>query len=193
MRMRETDAMLGNASPRKPSVRTASRSSMVPILLVAWRASARTNSSAAMPTPSSRTRHNSAPPFSISISIALAPGIEAVLDQFLDHGGRAFDHLAGRDLVYQLLRQNPDRHGRAAGPRGRGREDSKAAGLSVPRVSYSAGPRAPSRRAATQRREPRAGHRIFVPVVADARTDRFGDALLVVRVAQSAFVGRSSR
>ena len=42
MRMRDTDAMLGSASPRKPSVRTASRSSMLPILLVAWRASAST-------------------------------------------------------------------------------------------------------------------------------------------------------
>ena len=34
-RMRDTDAMLGSASPRKPSVPTRSKSSMLPILLVA--------------------------------------------------------------------------------------------------------------------------------------------------------------
>ncbi len=38
--------------------------------------------------------------------------VEAVLDQFLDHGRRALDHLAGGDLVNELLGQDPDRHGR---------------------------------------------------------------------------------
>ena len=28
------------------------------------------------------------------------PGVEGVLDEFLDHGTRAFDHFAGRNLVY---------------------------------------------------------------------------------------------
>ncbi len=36
------------------------------------------------------------------------PGIETVLDQLLDNGGGAFDHLAGGDLVDQLIGQNAD-------------------------------------------------------------------------------------
>jgi HAMP domain-containing protein len=72
-RMRDTDAMLGNASPRKPSVPTRSRSSMFVILLVACRDSARPNSSRSIPHPSSRTRHNRTPPSSISTSTRLAP------------------------------------------------------------------------------------------------------------------------
>ena len=87
---------------------------MRPILLVAWRASASTSSSAAMPSPSSRTRHSVAPPPSISISTAARAGVEAVLDQFLDHGRRALDDLAGGDLVDQLLGEHPDGHGRPA-------------------------------------------------------------------------------
>ena len=71
--IRDTEAMLGSASPRKPSVRTDSRSSMRPILLVAWRASASGSSAAAMPAPSSRTRTSSAPPPSTSISIEREP------------------------------------------------------------------------------------------------------------------------
>ncbi len=39
-------------------------------------------------------------------------GIEAVLDQFLDHGRGALDDLARRDLVDQLLGKDPDGHGR---------------------------------------------------------------------------------
>jgi hypothetical protein len=42
---RDTEAMLGSASPRNPKVATLSRSSSEAILLVAWRASARAISS----------------------------------------------------------------------------------------------------------------------------------------------------
>ena len=54
-RRRLTAAMLGSASPRKPSVASRSRSSIVPSLLVACRSSASSSSSAAMPAPSSAT------------------------------------------------------------------------------------------------------------------------------------------
>ena len=70
---RETDAMLGNASPRKPKLKTCSKSSKLLILLVACRVKASSNSSAAMPAPLSLMRIRRAPPPSISISIRLAP------------------------------------------------------------------------------------------------------------------------
>ena len=39
-------------------------------------------------------------------------GVERVLDQFLDHGGRPLDHLAGGDAVDQAFREQADsRHG----------------------------------------------------------------------------------
>ena len=53
---RVTAQMAGSASPRKPSVAMASRSSSVASLEVAWRASARSTSSAVIPMPSSVTR-----------------------------------------------------------------------------------------------------------------------------------------
>jgi hypothetical protein len=71
--MRDTDAMLGNASPRKPSVATRSRSSMHVSLLVACRDSASASSCAAMPLPSSRMRQRPTPPWAISISMRRAP------------------------------------------------------------------------------------------------------------------------
>jgi len=37
-------------------------------------------------------------------------GIERILDQLLDHRGRAFDHLTGSNLVDQYFRQLPDGH-----------------------------------------------------------------------------------
>ena len=55
---------------------------------------------------------------------AARAGVEAVLDQFLDHRRRPLDDLAGGDLVDELFGQDPDGH--ATAPRGGGREDSKA-------------------------------------------------------------------
>ena len=43
--VRETEAMLANASPRKPKLATDSKSSKVEILLVAWRVKAKAKSS----------------------------------------------------------------------------------------------------------------------------------------------------
>jgi hypothetical protein len=70
---RDTDAIDGSASPRKPSVTMAPRSSAEEILLVAWRSSASVSSAAGIPAPSSRTRVSRTPPDSISTSIQRAP------------------------------------------------------------------------------------------------------------------------
>src|SRR5207244_272247 len=59
---RETAQIAASASPRKPSVAIASRSSSLPTLEVACRSSASGRSSGAMPTPSSVTRIRTAPP-----------------------------------------------------------------------------------------------------------------------------------
>src|SRR6266508_1159870 len=55
-------AMLGRASPRKPIVVTAARSSARWILLVAWRSRQSNASSRLMPAPSSVTRIRLRPP-----------------------------------------------------------------------------------------------------------------------------------
>ena len=70
---RDTELILANASPLKPKLKMASRSSRSAILLVACRANARLNSSFGMPQPLSRMRIKFAPPFSISIWILFAP------------------------------------------------------------------------------------------------------------------------
>src|SRR4051812_10606392 len=38
-------------------------------------------------------------------------GVDGVLDEFLDHTRRAFDHLAGGDAVDDLFRELADGHG----------------------------------------------------------------------------------
>ncbi len=70
---RATEPIEGSASPRKPSVVTASRSSSEAILLVAWRATAVASSALVIPAPSSRTRMSPMPPRSTSISMRCAP------------------------------------------------------------------------------------------------------------------------
>ncbi len=70
---RDTDAIDASASPRNPIEATASSSSSVAILLVAWRASARVSSSAGMPAPSSSTCTRFAPPSSSVTVTAVAP------------------------------------------------------------------------------------------------------------------------
>ena len=46
-------------------------------------------------------------------------GVEAVLDEFLDHGRRALDDFAGGDLVDQLFGKDPDGHVGRTATRGR--------------------------------------------------------------------------
>ena len=67
--MRDTAAMDGRASPRKPKVTTDWRSTAVRILLVAWRSRQSRASSRVMPTPSSVTRMRRLPPRSRTISM----------------------------------------------------------------------------------------------------------------------------
>ena len=68
-----TAAMDASASPRKPSVRRASRSFSVAILLVAWGRAQFARSSFVMPQPLSATRIFSMPPPVISTLMLLAP------------------------------------------------------------------------------------------------------------------------
>src|SRR5713101_6153606 len=74
---RETAAIEGRASPRKPSVEMESRSSVVRNLLVAWRSNDRSASSWAMPWPPSMTRIMRLPPASTSTRIVFAPASSA--------------------------------------------------------------------------------------------------------------------
>jgi len=86
---RDTEAILGSASPRNPRLLTCSRSVSEVILLVACRDRASDNSSCSIPLPSSRTRIRCRPPCS----------------------GRALDDFTGGNLVNKLCGQNLDRHG----------------------------------------------------------------------------------
>ena len=74
---RDTDAMLGSASPRKPSVAMRSRSSARRILLVAWRSTESRASSGSMPSPSSSTRISRLPPASTVMATRVAPASTA--------------------------------------------------------------------------------------------------------------------
>ncbi len=69
---RDTEAMLGSASPRKPSVAMAERSAALAILLVACRSRQRRASSGDMPTPSSSTRTSRLPPYSTATATRVA-------------------------------------------------------------------------------------------------------------------------
>ncbi len=70
---RDTELILANASPRKPKLATASRSSRAVIFEVAWRLSASGRSSLSIPLPSSRIRISFTPPCSTSTEIFVEP------------------------------------------------------------------------------------------------------------------------
>src|SRR6266851_5330077 len=87
---RDTAAMVGSASPRKPSVAMERRSSADLSLLVAWRSNASNASSWAMPWPSSMTRIIRLPPDSISIRMVIAPASRAFSSSsFTTEAGRS--------------------------------------------------------------------------------------------------------
>ena len=87
---RETAQMAASASPRKPSVAMASRSSSRASLEVACRSSASGNSSAVMPWPSSVTRSRAAPPSRRSTAIERAPASSAFsTSSFTAEAGRS--------------------------------------------------------------------------------------------------------
>ena len=108
---RETEAMAGSASPRKPKVPTPTRSATLRTLLVAWRSSASTASSRA---------HAGAVVAHLDQGLAallqLHPhvpgaGIERVLHQLLHHRSGALDDLARGDLIGDGVRQDGDAAG----------------------------------------------------------------------------------
>ncbi len=99
---RDTEAMLGNASPRNPSEAIFSRSSRLLILLVAWRDSALPSSSCDDPAAVIADPNHARPARLDFDRDRPCACIEAVLHQFLDHRSRPFDHFAGRDLVDQV-------------------------------------------------------------------------------------------
>ena len=70
---RATELILAKASPRKPKLLTASKSSKLLILLVAWRLRDKARSSFSIPHPLSRIRINLTPPCSTSTLIVSAP------------------------------------------------------------------------------------------------------------------------
>src|SRR5690242_18065276 len=87
---RETAAIVGSASPRKPSVEMESRSSADFSLLVAWRSKARSASSCVMPWPSSITRIMRLPPTSVSTRMVFAPASSAFSNSsFTTEAGRS--------------------------------------------------------------------------------------------------------
>ena len=106
----ETDAMLGSASPRNPSVRIAARSSA-------------TGNLARRVALDREPRILRVHPLAIVLDAQrlLAPeldgdrnapraGIERVLDQLLDDRRRALDDLAGGDLIGEVGREAVDAH-----------------------------------------------------------------------------------
>ncbi len=76
-RSSDTAAMLASASPRKPSVPTPAMSPATAIFEVAWRSTASSRSSSAMPDPSSTTAMRTSPPPSMAISTRPAPASSA--------------------------------------------------------------------------------------------------------------------
>ena len=72
------ELMAASASPRKPMVATDSKSSKLPILLVAWRLKAMGSSSRKIPWPSSSTAIRRTPPASKRTVIWLAPASRAL-------------------------------------------------------------------------------------------------------------------
>ena len=97
------EPMDGSASPRKPSVRMANRSSSAS-LEVAWRSTDSARSSGPMPQPLSVTRMRERPPEAVDDLDLGCAGVERILDELLHDARRALDDLARRDAVDRLRR-----------------------------------------------------------------------------------------
>ena len=103
-----TEAIDASASPRKPSVAMAARSSSVRIFDVACRSKASIASSRTIPSPSSATPISLRPPSSISTLIRVAPAsIEFSTSSLMTDAGRSttspaaiwFARLSGRICI----------------------------------------------------------------------------------------------
>ena len=113
---RDTEAIEGSASPRKPKVAIAARSPSG-IFDVACRSTLRARSASSMPRPSSATRMSLRPPALIATSILFAAGVERVLDQFLHRRSRPLDHFACGDAVDEQRIETANWHGAKTSPR----------------------------------------------------------------------------
>ena len=112
---RDTEAIDGSASPRKPKVRMAVRSPSG-IFEVAWRSteSAEIRFVHAAPVVGDA---DEPPPARLDRDLdASCARVERVLDELLDRRSRPLDHLARGDAVDKQRFESANRHGRA-GPR----------------------------------------------------------------------------
>src|SRR5882672_2486540 len=191
---RDTEAMLGRASPRKPKLTTCSRSSSALILLVAWRASANGNSSAAMPLPSSRTRHNATPPLSTSMSMRRAPASRAFsTSSLMTEAGRSTTSPAAIWLMSSGSRMRMGmgrRWAPAVYPQERPLAQkfprSKLARVDV-RAAVLGEDLAVRRRALLRNElgDPGAGWRVVVEITSNARVDRVRELILAPRILET--------
>ena len=105
---RETLAMEGRASPRKPRVAMESRSSEVRSLEVAWRSKAsRASSLDHAVAVVGDADELAAAGFDLDADAGGA-GVEGVFEQLFDDGGGALDDFAGGDLVGYLVGEDAD-------------------------------------------------------------------------------------
>ena len=108
MRMRETDAMAGMASPRKPMVAMEARPPASRSLEVAWRSRESTRVLPPHAGPVVGDPHEGEPAV-LQVDLDRAgPRVEGVLEQLLHDRGRALDHLPGGDLVHEPRREHLD-------------------------------------------------------------------------------------
>ena len=105
---RATDAMDGSASPRKPNVAIESRSSTVRSFEVAWRSKASRASSRLMPWPSSADADQASSAALHLDADAHGSSVQGVLQQLLHHRCGPVHHLAGGDLVGNLIGKDAD-------------------------------------------------------------------------------------
>ena len=106
---RATLAIEGKASPRKPSVATASIARLD--CRAAWRWHG-VRARARSPPPSSRSRRppprsGRAPPPPAITAMRDRARVDRVFDQFLQRAGGSFDHFTGSDAIDQMLGQAP--------------------------------------------------------------------------------------
>ena len=102
---RDTLAIDGSASPRKPKLVTASMLSSASFE-VACRSSASRMSAGLMPQPSSVTSISPMPPPDRRIATLRRAGVERIFDQFLERARGPLDHLARGNPVDQFGRQS---------------------------------------------------------------------------------------
>ena len=102
MRKLDTDAMLGRASPRNPKELMCQRSSILVILLVAWRVTASSSSAAGMPRAVVPDPDEALPAVFQRDLDQRCSGVEAVFHKFFDYACGTFHDFTGCDLIAQF-------------------------------------------------------------------------------------------